>query len=174
MERKDGRYKTWDHSNIFLKRYLVHGHRCHVRLIGLEQEACSQNNEGDVCEPRAALRWKSFMCVMDRHSALWVARRAFWAPNVAISAGPRGRVYRLCEEISLMCDGVFFFFLPPAASERPANNSSCYSMCGRSAAVLLFILGVAADIQNRPQNPACFTVRIDFLSGALSGFKCSV
>lgn len=68
----------------------------------------------------------------------------------------------------------FFFFLPPAASERPANNSRCYSMCGCSAAVLLFILGVAADIQNRPQNPACFTVHIRFLSGALLGFKGSV
>lgn len=66
------------------------------------------------------------------------------------------------------------FFLPPAASEKPANNSSCYSMCGHSATVLLFILGEAADIQNRPQNPACFTVHIGFLSGALLGFKCSV
>lgn len=59
----------------------------------------------------------------------------------------------------------------PPAFKRLANTTSCYSMCVCSVSVLLFILGVAADIQNRPQNRAHFTVQIQFLSGALLGEK---
>lgn len=42
------------------------------------------------------------------------------------------------------------------------RTTSCYSMHVCSVSVLLFILGVAADVQNRPQNRAYFTVGIVF------------
>lgn len=42
------------------------------------------------------------------------------------------------------------------------HTTSCYSMHVCSVSVLLFILGVAADVQNRPQNRAYFTVGIVF------------